>query len=77
MRISSKHIGKILIDDIFSVSGNLLLKKGTILTKKHVESLQNHDYYFDQRLLVEQPHHLSKDYFQHVKNSIRHSATSF
>ncbi|MFE7063585.1 HD-GYP domain-containing protein [Sutcliffiella sp. NPDC057660] len=77
MRISSKHIGKILIDDIFSVSGNLLLKKGTILTKKHVESLQNHDYYFDQRLLVEQPHHLSKDYFQHVKNIYHNSVSAF
>ncbi|WP_223703030.1 HD-GYP domain-containing protein [Sutcliffiella deserti] len=77
MRISSKHIGKILIDDIYSVIGNLLLRKGTILTKKHIESLQNHEYYFEPSSLIEQPNHLSKDYFQHVKGIYQESVSAF
>ncbi|WP_078378536.1 HD-GYP domain-containing protein [Sutcliffiella halmapala] len=77
MKISSRHIGKILIDDIYSVSGNLLLKKGTILTQKHVESLQKHNYSFDHTLLIEQPTHHSNDYFEHVKTIYQNSVNAF
>jgi HD-GYP domain-containing protein (c-di-GMP phosphodiesterase class II) len=77
MNISSGHIGKILIHDIYSLSGNLLLGKGTVLNKKHVESLQNHAYYFDQAYVMDQPHHLSKEYFQHVKDMYETSIYSF
>lgn len=77
MKISLHHIGKILLTDIYSVSGNLLLKKGTILTKKHIDSLQNHDYSFEEKLLFDQPNHLSKEYFQQVKTIYQKSVDSF
>ncbi|CAG9620035.1 HD-GYP domain-containing protein [Sutcliffiella rhizosphaerae] len=77
MEISFKHIGKILKNDIYSISGNLLLKKGTVLNKYHIESLQNHTYYFDQDFFLPEPHHLSQEYFQHVKKIYETSIESF
>ncbi|TYS69558.1 HD-GYP domain-containing protein [Sutcliffiella horikoshii] len=77
MKISSNHIGKILKNDIYSLSGNLLLRKGTVLNANHVESLQKHAYYFDQAFILDEPHHLSREYFQHVKNMYETSIHTF
>ncbi|MEI5908087.1 HD domain-containing phosphohydrolase [Bacillus spongiae] len=43
-QISFDLIGKVLGEDIYSIQGTLLLKKGTIIKESHILLLQNHKF---------------------------------
>ncbi|WP_096156277.1 MULTISPECIES: HD-GYP domain-containing protein [Bacillus] len=77
MKITALHIGKVIVDDIYSINGSLLLTKGTVLSQTHIEKLQQHEYYFHPSLLVAESAYIKYEQFEQVKSLYQTSVESF
>ncbi|AST93839.1 MULTISPECIES: HD-GYP domain-containing protein [Sutcliffiella] len=77
MKITNYYLGKVLNDDIYSITGSLLLKKGTKLTMRHIEKLNRHEYFFHPSLLVDSISKENNEHYIAVNSLYKSSVTSF